>query len=176
MKAARESAYPEIRRLRREIWIEPSIEDLHSFYAKHICPAQQIAFDIETAYEQITCVGFASSSRAALVIPFVDTRKPAGNYWPTAQQELEAWKFVAKVLRSPKPKVGQNGLYDIQYLWQKYGIPVNGYVDDTMLLHHSLLPESDKGLAFLGSVYTDEAAWKLNRPKGKHMVKPEDEE
>ena len=112
----------------------------------------------------------------ALVIPFVDSRKPQGNYWPTLAEELEAWKFVAKVLASAKPKVGQNGKYDIEYLWAKYGIPVNNYADDTMLLHHSLLPESPKGLAFLGSVYTDEAAWKLNRPKGKHTEKPEDEE
>ena len=175
-KAARESEFPEIRRKRREIWIEPSIPDLHTFYMKHIFSAARIAFDIETAYEQITCIGFATSPLNALVIPFVDSRKPQGNYWPTLAEELEAWKFVAKVLASAKPKVGQNGKYDIEYLWAKYGIPVNNYADDTMLLHHSLLPESPKGLAFLGSVYTDEAAWKLNRPKGKHTEKPEDEE
>jgi hypothetical protein len=32
-----------------------------------------------------------------------------------------------------------------------------------MLLHHALQPESEKGLGFLGSVYTNEASWKLMR-------------
>jgi hypothetical protein len=34
-----------------------------------------------------------------------------------------------------------------------------------MLMHHSIMPEMQKGLGFLGSVYTDEPAWKLMRRK-----------
>jgi hypothetical protein len=40
-----------------------------------------------------------------------------------------------------------------------------------MLLHHALQPESPKGLDFLGSVYTEEASWKLMRPRGKQTIK-----
>ena len=36
-----------------------------------------------------------------------------------------------------------------------------------MLLHHALQPESEKGLAFLGSVYTNEASWKMMRQAGE---------
>jgi hypothetical protein len=32
-----------------------------------------------------------------------------------------------------------------------------------MLLHHSMQPELEKGLGFLGSVYTDEPSWKFMR-------------
>jgi hypothetical protein len=32
-----------------------------------------------------------------------------------------------------------------------------------MMLHHSLYPEMKKSLGFLGSIYTDEASWKLMR-------------
>ena len=44
-----------------------------------------------------------------------------------------------------------------------------------MLLHHALQPESPKGLDYLGSIYTNEAAWKLTvRMKHKGTIKKED--
>ncbi|CAN5950735.1 unnamed protein product [Sphagnum jensenii] len=175
VKAKLESEFPEVRRPRREIWIEPKVEEIHLFKKEYIDGCKVLSFDIETAFEEITCIGFSPSIDRALVIPFVDTRKPGCNYFQTFEEELSAWSVVADILSGPEPKVGQNGLYDIQYLWMKYGIPVNNYCEDTMLLHHSLFPESPKGLDFLGSVYTNEAAWKTERPRGKHTIKREDE-
>lgn len=84
-----------------------------------------------------------------------------GSYWPTAEAEVLAWRFVRRVLSLPMPKYGQNTLYDINFLWTRYGITVENYEDDTMLMHHALQPESLKGLGFLGSVYTNEGSWKL---------------
>jgi hypothetical protein len=74
------------------------------------------------------------------------------------------------------PKVFQNGLYDIHFLWRKYGIAPARCEHDTMLLHHALHPEMLKGLGFLGSLYSTEPAWKLMRPKGKQTLKDEREE
>jgi DNA polymerase I-like protein with 3'-5' exonuclease and polymerase domains len=71
------------------------------------------------------------------------------------------------------PKVFQNGLYDIHFLWRKYGIAPARCEHDTMLLHHALHPEMLKGLGFLGSLYSTEPAWKLMRPKGKQTLKDE---
>jgi hypothetical protein len=62
-------------------------------------------------------------------------------------------------------------MYDLHFLWRGYGIPTVNCDDDTMLLHHSLQPESEKGLGFLGSVYTNEASWKLMRARGKTTIK-----
>jgi DNA polymerase I-like protein with 3'-5' exonuclease and polymerase domains len=82
---------------------------------------------------------------------------------------------VRRVLASPVAKVFQNGLFDMHRLWRTYGIPVNNAEHDTMLLSHALQPESPKGLAFLGSVYTDESSWKLNiRLKHKGTIKKEE--
>jgi hypothetical protein len=44
-------------------------------------------------------------------------------------------------------------------------IKVLGAAEDTMLLSHALHPESLKGLGYLGSVYSSEAAWKHMRKK-----------
>ena len=165
-KAKRESEFPEIRRPERTVYIEPSLEDLEWFYEAHLAHARLISFDIETSGDQITCCGFAPGPETAIVIPFRDNRRDnssghMGSYWPTKEAEVLAWGFVRRVLSLPIPKVAQNGLFDINFLWTRYGITVNQFEDDSMLLHHALHPESLKGLGFLGSVYSNESSWKL---------------
>jgi hypothetical protein len=160
-KARRESEFPEIRRPERQIWIEPTLEDLDAYYCKI---TGTLAVDIETHGQEITCIGFGASESLALVIPFHDSRRKGRNYWPTLEAERKAWDFVGRVLGDPKiSKVFQNGLFDIAFLWRAVGIKVRGAEHDTMLLHHALLPESLKSLGYLGSLYTDEGAWKQMR-------------
>lgn len=170
-KARREAEFPEVRRPKRTVYIEPSLSDIEWFINEHLINADQITFDIETAADQITCIGFAPSPSVALTIPFCDPRQPNGSFWKTPAEEQMAWELVRRILALPQPKVGQNGLYDIHFLWRGYGITVVNYADDTMLLHHSLQPECEKGLGFLGSVYTNEASWKLMRTRGKTTIK-----
>ena len=170
-KAAKEAAFPEVRRPHRTVYIQPTLADLEWYYENHLRDAVRITFDIETAGDQITCIGFAPDARSALVVPFTDLRRTGGSYWASAADEVAAWAFVRQVLSNDTPKVAQNGLYDIHFLWRGYGIPVKGFQDDTMLLHHALQPESEKSLAFLGSIYTTESAWKLMRQRGKTTIK-----
>lgn len=159
-KARRESEFPEIQRPERTCYIEPGIKDLYHFAYLHIDEAERIAIDIETYGNQITCIGFAPSPYVAITVPFVDQRKPGNSYWSTHEDEVKAWEWVRKVCAHPAAKTFQNGLYDLNFMWH-YGIKVENVAEDTMLLHHALQPESEKGLAFLGSVYTNEASWKL---------------
>jgi len=171
-KARREAEYPEIRRQRREIWIEPAITDIKRFINDYIIGCKILSVDIETAGNQITCIGFSPTPTSAIVIPFYDERRKGRCYWESKGLELEAWALVKDVLGDPTiPKVFQNGLYDIAFLWRSVGIPVFGASEDTMLLHHALQPEALKGLAYLGSVYADEGAWKSDRSKGSDTIK-----
>lgn len=174
IKAERESHFPEVRRPERTVFIEPTLADLEWFYVRHVLPSKRIAADIETLREQITCIGFATSPAYALCVPFHDPRRAGQSYWPTEQDERAAWAFVRRVLHSPQPKTFQNGLYDLYFLWKSYGLTVNNCADDTMLMHHALQPESEKSLGFLGSVYTNEASWKLMRTKGKTTIKKDE--
>ena len=162
-KAKRESEFPDLRRPQRFIHIEPSLEDLREFEYKYIRPASAISLDIETKGDQITCVGFAPSIDRCLVVPFYDPTKKDGNYWPTLELEMQVWAWVHRICAMQKQFIFQNGLYDMHFLWKRYGIPVPGATDDTMLMHHALQPEMEKGLGFLGSIYTDEATWKFMR-------------
>lgn len=173
-KALRESAFPEIRRPAREVWIEPTLEDIHEFRRRHIEGAKILSADIETSGRRVTCIGFAPDHRYALVVPFDDPRGVGRNYWADVELEIEVWQLVKEILESPAPpKLFQNGLYDIAFLYRAYGIKVAGAAEDTMLLHYSLQPESLKGLGFLGSVYCDEGSWKEMREK-KKVLKRDD--
>ena len=172
MKAKRESAYPEIRRPPREIWIEPTLEDIRTFIAEFIRPGCLLSVDIETAGQRITCIGFGPRSDLAIVIPFDDDRRKTGCYWPTRQDERACWNLVREVLEDGRiRKLFQNGAYDIAFLLRAYGIKTIGAEEDTMLLSHALQPESLKGLGYLGSIYSDEGSWKGMRKKAETIKK-----
>lgn len=178
MKAARESAFPEIRRPAREIWIEPTLDDIERFIHEQIKNVSLgpclLSTDIETSGQRITCIGFSPRPSIGIVIPFDDDRKPDGNYWPTFEAELRCWTLVRGILEDPTiPKLFQNGAYDISFLLRAYGIRVFNAREDTMLLQHALHPESLKGLGYLGSVYTDEGAWKHMRKKHETIKRDE---
>jgi hypothetical protein len=165
MKAKDEAEYGDIRRPTREIWIEPTLDDIRTFIESFVVGCDLLSVDIETSGARITCIGFAPSNGRALVIPFDDERNPSGCYWPTAQLEAECWSLVKSVLENPCPKLFQNGAYDISFLLRAYGIRTINAREDTMLLQHALQPESLKGLGYLGSIYSDEGAWKHMRKK-----------
>ena len=171
-KLSEELKFPEIRRPVRSIWIEPTLDDLMRFEAQYILPASRLSVDIETAGTMITCIGFAPSPSVAIVVPFPDADQKDGSYWRTIEDEAAALVWCRRQCLRPIDKVGQNFLYDIQHLWKNYGVPIGGKVDDTMLLHHALQPEMEKGLGFLGSIYTREASWKFMRHK--ETIKRED--
>lgn len=173
-KAKRESEFPELRRPERFIHIEPTLQDLITFEYQYLRPAAAISADIETRENQITCIGFAPTEDRCLVVPFHSRTQPDGNYWRTLDDEMKAWDWVRRICAMNKPFIFQNGIYDAHVLWKQYGIPVPYMTDDTMLMHHALQPEMEKGLGFLGSVYTSEAAWKFMRHSDNETLKKED--
>jgi len=181
IKAWREAQFPEIRRPSRQILVNPTIDEIKTWTARFLLdqgipdpwkPTQidfisnyaLLSCDIETKAGQITCIGFARSSEDAMVVPFLDESRPGWCYWADRGDELVAWRCVRDLLYCPAPKLFQNGVYDLQYLY-RYGLRPRNVIHDTMLLHHTLHPEMQKGLGFLGSIYTNEPAWKLMRRK-----------
>lgn len=160
----------------RELWLEPTLDEVREFFDRFIYadPPSLLSFDIEAIGEIVTCIGFAPTPKRAITVPFYHTGRPDRNYWASKEDEMGAYGLCKGVLESEIPKIGQNGLYDIQVL-HGFGIRVRAYRHDLMLRHHALQPELPKGLGFLGSIYTDEAPWKLMRPRRKEQFKLEDE-
>lgn len=166
---------------RRELWLAPTLEECERFVEDFIFSPWErrewfgpLSFDVETFGGTVTCIGFAPSEDRAITIPFYDPTAPDRNYWPDADTERKAWGLVRRVLESEIPKLGQNGLYDVQYC-HRWKIKVHRYLHDTMIRHHALEPEMPKGLGFLATIYTDEAQWKVLRDRNKDNFKLEDE-
>lgn len=115
-----------------------------------------LSVDIETwRRKEIVCIGFADD-KLELCIPFfyfnsslqsVDVFK--------AEEEIDLILAIRELLNHPNIRiVGQNYIYDYQYLSRKLKIftPVSY---DTMLMHHLLWPGTPKGLDYLASLYSD---------------------
>lgn len=169
-KIRRESTFPDIRRPRREFWLEPTLGDIAAF-EQFILSATRLSVDVETWNRRITCIGFAPSVDRAIVIPFLFRGNRSCNYWPTVEEELKALSFVRKWALLKKEIIGQNILYDCSYIWGKYGIPLFNVEHDTMLLHHAMQPEMEKSLALLTSLYTTEPQHKFMRQDVKTLKK-----
>lgn len=109
-----------------------------------------LACDIETIRHQIACVGLAWTNRDAICIPIRTSRE----YW-SVDEELLLIEAFRNVVEHPNARiVGQNFLYDSQYLNVKWGVVPRLY-DDTMDMQHVLFPGIPKALHFLASVYCD---------------------
>jgi uracil-DNA glycosylase len=121
-----------------------------------------ISVDIETRRGQITHIGFGwkQDLYSAICIPLL--RLDGTLYW--GDRTREVLEIIYWILQLPNPKVFQNGLYDLQYIWRTWGMTVKNVEDDTLLMHHTLQPEMPKSLKFLASVYTRASDWKgLNK-------------
>lgn len=169
-KCRKEMEFPHSVRVSREIWTEPTIADLQTWWEQHGSTSSLLAFDIETVRKaQISEVGFASDAHHALHIPFIiEEDKQYVSYWKTLEEEVLAWQFVKQVLESQVPKLTQNGKYDIYWLVKEFGIPVRNWTHDTMQKAHCWQPELQKSLQFLGSIFMSEMDWKsIRRNVGK---------
>lgn len=150
-----EIIYPHV-----ELLIEPTVQDVLNFVPE-CAAAPKLSVDIETGWGQITAIAFAVSTSRAMSVPFVDLRKPNRSYWPTLEQELAVWAAVRQILAEPNPKIGQNYMYDLFWLWEKHGIATRNYRADTRLRHKVLFPELPADLANMAGSYTRVGAYKM---------------
>lgn len=110
-----------------------------------------IVADIETRAGHVACIGFAWSKLDAVCIPFLDVTKNQFAYW-TKEQEAEILVLLRTLFLCPALKlVGQNFLYDLQYLSKFWGVAPKVW-HDTLLAQHVCFPGTKKGLDFLSSV------------------------
>ena len=156
-KLAREAEHADTRRPERTLLIAETADDL----LLAVGHEPVLAVDVETARGQITRISFAGSPTRSCIVAFCS---PSGDSYHDRGTEAGLWRAVAELLANlNRTVVFQNGAYDIQYLWKAHGIPVLARCEDTMIAHHALYPELRKSLAFLGSIYTEEPAWKSLR-------------
>jgi len=116
--------------------------------------------DIETSGNALLCVGVAADEVHAICVPFWDGM---AWYWTNEDDALAVVGTLAEFFAdASRPKVFQNGTFDVNVL-ESFGFAVNGWVADTMLMHHTVYSEMPHSLAFLHSVYVREPYYKWMR-------------
>jgi uracil-DNA glycosylase family 4 len=115
--------------------------------------------DIESHNGITICIGIAFNRHEALSIPLLS---PIGWKEPLSEHELnEIWMMLIKWFEKPGLKlVGANFKYDQWKLWTVCGFPVPNPYADTMLMHHTWMPELPQSLAFATSIHTREPYYK----------------
>jgi len=170
VKAKRESSTAALQRMDIDIVIPKTPEEVEVFLVHLKSPA---AVDIETLKGTIDNIGFADCFERAMSVPIYRPDTGA-NYWETQEDEERVIAAIAGYLNDPtRIKVMQNGSYDTQWLWEKWGVKTEGWTEDTRMLHHALWPESPKDLGTIASLHLDMPGWKL-AGGGRVSTKKED--
>lgn len=126
-----------------------------------------IVVDLETRSSRvITCVGLLWDGTSAISIPFLKIGFENGarsilNYWSFNEAKTLV-RRLRRVLNHPNAQlIGQNFLYDIQYLARWWKVVPRVHFD-TMLAQHVLFPGTPKPLWYLASLYCNDyySFWK----------------
>jgi len=169
-KAKRESAYPDIRYPHIDITVPTHAYEVFRFLRDI---GRVAAVDIETLSGMIDNIGFADRFERAISVPIFNPRTFRGYWRGDWELKLVMWA-IARYLQDPAyTKVMQNGSYDTQWIYERWGIPVKGWTEDTRLLHHALWPESPKDLGTIASLHLDMPSWKM-AGAGRATTKKED--
>lgn len=138
----------------------PTAEEVRLFLER--ARQQRAAADIETDGEQplacrILCIGLALEDGAAICIPFMAQGEKG--YWSQGDL-MRVLGYVSHYLADPDAaKIFHNGSFDTTVL-RGAGLPVNGWLGDTMQAHRCVDGELPHGLAYVGSRYLEVPYWK----------------
>jgi len=167
-KAKRESGSKNVRNPNYLFKISPNFREVMDFLRKK---HTRLAFDIETSGRHVRCLGFADSSRSAICIPFIATKRfepetktlflsPSSvsnhnSYW-SIDEERAILKEIDRIfLDESIEKIAQNFPFDSTILGRDFGFEIRGLWMDTMVAQHCCYAELPKSLDFLCSIYTD---------------------
>lgn len=163
-RALRESKFPEIIRPPYKFKLYPTFGECIEFllgavdsfkegrYSKKKIPMTPMSIDIEVMFGQVERISYAWTEFDCISIPYLG--------W-SPEQEGEIWLRTAQLLEhSGITKIFQNGVFDCQILAMIHGVVVVPPIEDTMIAHHIMYPDFLKGLAFIGSLHTDQPYWK----------------
>jgi len=118
--------------------LEQTVQRLEYFLEELSTRELELAFDEETRDGLIACLGIADSPRRAICIPFLCEENEAG-YW-AAHEEFVILVLLRRILAHPNLRlIGQNFLYDIQYMIDQMFVRPR-ITFDTMVAHHTVWP------------------------------------
>lgn len=141
--------------------IEPTLDDVQKFVFEAIAHKRRIDVDTETTglrgdHTRIVVIGLADSATHGICVPLLTLH---GEKYFSLAHESRVMGFLQNLFTECE-LVFQNCFFDIPLLL-RYGFRFNlDRVEDTILLHHTLTPETQHDLGFIVSVYGKTPYWK----------------
>ena len=113
----------------------------------------RLVVDIETSRGHIDCIGIAWNKQQALCIPLMCKSNQEG-YWSLDEEACIVW-WLWRLMTHPKVEIiGQNFLYDCQYIYRHWHFTPR-VAFDTMIGQHAIFSDLPKALAYLASMYSN---------------------
>lgn len=167
IRAKEQSEFPDFRYVSRNARLAPSFYDcaewLDRIYHRGLA-GEAVYFDIELYNEEISCIGFSTTSSEALCIPFIDHN---GDYF-SLEQESAIWLAIGRILEDSRIiKRNQNIGFDVQMILRRYGIKSKN-LQCIMVAQRLILPDYPVALEFPTSLFTDIPYYKAD---GKRWFK-----
>jgi DNA polymerase I-like protein with 3'-5' exonuclease and polymerase domains len=129
------------------------MEVLHDLQLRAEKGRLRLACDIETRARHIACFGLAWSNCDSICIPFMDVHQHPG-YWSIDEEAAIILRLHALTTHPNVEVVGQNWMYDMQYIARHWGFCPWPYFD-TMLAQHTCFPGMPKSLGFIASLHCE---------------------
>lgn len=168
IKARQEAEFKEIRRSERKIIIKPDFSFVCSYLEQVIEKGLRgyiISLDIEVINGELDCISISWSATECISIPF---RYSQGDYF-TPDQELQIMRLIASIIENEHiAKIGANFIFDLQFLFHKYGICPRGNLHCTQIAQKIIYPDFPAGLDFVTTMHTDVPYYKQD---GKQWMK-----
>ncbi|KKL81693.1 hypothetical protein LCGC14_1992230, partial [marine sediment metagenome] len=154
-RAAKESESPDIILPERKLITEMDFQETEAFLDE-MKTWERYALDIEVCNYEVSCISFCKDTKRSVCIPFY-----YGPHKWNEEEELIVWRKIAKLLEDPETtKIGQNTIFDVNFLAAQNNIRVQGRLDCTMAAQHIMYPDFPKGLPFITSIRTREPYYK----------------
>ena len=161
-RALEQSKFKELRTTPRNIITKPtfdeSVQVLNNIYEMGL-RGQAIAVDIEIINKELNCISLGWSPVDAISIPFVDKD---GDYF-TVEQEHKIMLLIAHIIEhNTIANSGANFIFDMQFLFHKYGIIPRGTLHCTQTAQKISFPDFGAGLDFVTTMHTDVPYYKTD--------------
>ena len=168
LRAKFERDFPELHRTTRNIATSPTFDEAVDTlnYAYDVGRrGQTIALDIEVINGEVDCISVGWDMQEAMSIPF---NCQNGDYL-LPEQELHIMRLVGKIIEDERiSKGGANFIFDLQFLFRKYGLRPRGQIQCTQIAQKIAFPDYKAGLDFVTTMHTDIPYYKAD---GKEWMK-----
>lgn len=160
-RVLKQSEFPEIRRPKRTLLIDPTFYEAVEFI-RSCADFPLIGSDCETYNYQVSCLSLAPTADYCMSIPFVG-RYRGEAHW-SEREELLLWLELAKLFNSPSVcSIWQGGVsFDIPLLYLQNKIRIRRY-HDLMVAHRIAFPDFPAKLEYITSIFTEEPYYKDER-------------